>query len=147
MKQRGRKTDSPLAPVAAILDSRPPPLAGLTKAQAEIWQDVVKAKPASWFKSDTHELLANYCRHAVEARRISSMIDSFESDWIKQDDGLARYKELLRIRDAETKAMLNHGRAMRINQHTLLKAETAHTQSDRVNTDKRMPWDDEALDG
>jgi len=140
MKQRGRKPENPLVPVTPILDSRPPPPAELTKAQAEIWQDVVKAKPASWFKSDTHELLANYCRHAVEARRVSQMVDAFESDWIKQDDGLARYKELLRIRDAETKAMINHGRAMRINQHTLLKAETAHTQSGRVNTGK-MPWD------
>lgn len=140
MKQRGRKPENPLVPVAAILDSRPPPPAGLTKPQAEIWQDVVRAKPASWFKSDTHELLANYCRHAVEARRMSQMIDAFESEWLKQNDGLARYKELLRIRDAETKAMISHGRAMRINQHTLLKAETAHTQSERVNTGKRMPW-------
>lgn len=143
MKQRGRNsTNETLTPVVSdILDSRPPPPAELTKAQAEIWQSVVKAKPANWFKSDTHELLANYCRHAVEARRMSEMIDAFETEWLKRDDGLARYKELIRIRDAETKAMINHGRAMRINQHTLLKAETAHTQSARVTTGKRMPWD------
>jgi len=88
-----------------------------------------------------------FCRHATEAQKISQLIDVFELEWIRQDDGLARYKELLRLRDGETKAMLSHGRALRINQHTLLKAETARSQSGRVNTGKPMPWDAEGWGG
>lgn len=144
MKQRGRKSASEMAVVSEIVDSRPNPPDDLTKEQKAIWRAVVNSKPQDWFKADTHELLAAYCRHVTAAKYLSKEVDELQQGLAKPEDqrpycGMDRLIKLLRSRDSETKAMVNLARSMRITQHSLLRAETAATKTN--NTSRRKIWE------
>lgn len=119
MNQRGRKSAVALAVVqTGKIDAiqRPEPPSHLTIDQAQEWIRVVNDMPADWFGQETHELLAQYCRHVVTARRVSVMIEDLiqcgGNDWL--DD----YDRLLKMQEREGRAMTALARSMRITQQS-----------------------------
>lgn len=141
MMQRGRKSAASLAVVTPLPGQRAAPPDELTKAEADIWRSVVSTKPAEWFQPDSYPLLVAYCRHTVMARLLSEQIGRLPS--VEEDPTTFDVlKELLKMRDRESKAVNMFARSMRLTQQSRLKAETAATAHNRANgTTAKKPWD------
>ena len=75
-EKRGRKSGASLETVLSVSGQPARPAAPdcLTTDQAEVWQSVVGAMPADWFKAETFPLLSQYCRHTVAARVVDGLI-------------------------------------------------------------------------
>lgn len=130
MGARGKKS---LAEVSVLhpVQSRPGPLEGLTDDQAAEWVAVVDRMPPDWFPRETHQLLAQYCRHVVSARKISEMIEAMEIT----PDTLKDYDKLLAMQEREGRAMSSLATRMRISQ----QATYDKTKSRGKTTSK--PWE------
>lgn len=137
---RGRKSVASLAVVHTLPGQRPEPPEELSAEQGEVWRSVAATKPADWFQPDTFPLLAAYCRHVASARVLAAAIDGFDPAWLGDADGLDRYKDLLAMRERETRAMTALARSMRLTQQSRYKAETAHTAHQNAGGAKK-PWE------
>ena len=137
MAERGRKSVASLAVATPVgINSRLSPPASLTPAQRVIWVSVVNAKPADWFGEEHGPLLAQYCRHKIQADLIDQMLGQFDPAWMADDDGLKRYDKLLAVQERETRAMTALLRSMRMTQQSLVRADKAVTQAAKG----RKPW-------
>ena len=105
MAQRGRKSAESQA-LAAMTDAvrveRPDAPYDLTDEQASEWRRVVSAKDADHFTAELWGMLADYCRHTVEARHIAQLIESCKADQEAFD--LLEYDRLCKMRERETRA-------------------------------------------
>jgi hypothetical protein len=141
MAQRGRKSAASLAiasvtPVTAIIP-RPDAPSELDDEEAEEWRAVVDRLPAHWFPRETHGLLTQYCRHVVRARRIAQLIHDAESieeetDRFPLDD----YAKLLRMQQAESRAMAILSTKMRLSQQSTIDKEAK-----KAGVGKSVPWE------
>ncbi|MEQ9464277.1 MAG: hypothetical protein RJQ10_11510 [Haliea sp.] len=113
MGTRGKQSSAALS-VAPLSERRPGPPETLTEAQAAIWKRIVGVYPADYFRPDSFDILAAYCRHVDAAAILNHEIDRYTSDWLTEDDGLKRYKTLLECRDRESRAAMALARSMRI---------------------------------
>lgn len=86
-------------------NKRPKPIDGLTERQSEIWQETVLSEGEDHFsKSALQSMLADYCRHRETAENITAVLNDFKPEWLKSAAGAKRYKELLKMREPETRA-------------------------------------------
>lgn len=101
-------------------ESRAFPPAELTDEQRAEWLAVVNRLPADWFPRETHGMLAQYCRHVVAARRISQLIQAFES----QDKlDIQEYDRLLKMQEREGRAISSLATRMRMSQQATSSAD------------------------
>lgn len=140
MGMRGKKSTSelsvvPSASVSAI--QRPLPPEELTPEQAGEWRAIVNRMPADWFPRETHPLLTQYCRHAVNCRRIGGMIADFESQPSDDENWLQTYDKLLKMQDREGRALSSLATRMRISQH----AQYNHKKKTGVASPAKKPWE------
>lgn len=137
MKQRGRKQLEAVAPVLSI--PRCPPPADLSEYEAHVWATVVNTKPADWFTADTLPLLNSYVKHVSQARLLDNEIASFDPKWLRDDEGLKRYKVLTDMRDRESRAMTSLARSMRLTHQSRYVPHTAARVAEKGGGKK--PWD------
>jgi hypothetical protein len=120
MAQRGRKPAAALALLEqAAVETQPRLLAphDLTDEEVEVWRSVVDAYPADWFSGATIPLLTQYCRHAVQARRIAQLIEKATSDpHLKIED----WRNLLKMQKQESDALCALATKMRITQQATI---------------------------
>lgn len=128
MGQRGRtsKAAKQTAETAASAGTEQAPAAAgqrlappdhLTKTEAGIWSQVVDRMPVDWFPAETHEMLAQYCRHAVNARRFANALNRYrDQDPEEQDRDDIEW--LLKQHDREGRAMTNLATKMRLTQQS-----------------------------
>lgn len=137
MAERGRKSAASLTlATPAPLVSRIAPPSNLTPAQVAVWLTVVNSKPADWFGDEHAPLLAQYCRHKVQADLVAQQLEDFDPKWLTEDEGLKRYDRLLAMNERESRAMAALMRAMRLTQQSLIRADkVVHAQSKG-----RKPW-------
>lgn len=114
-KPRGQLTAVPDPSITAV--DRPAPPAELTDEQATVWMTIVNSLPAEWFRPETHELLASYCRHAIAARRVANLIEAFESEEADAVD-VEHYDRLLKMQEREGRAMSSLATRMRMSQQS-----------------------------
>jgi hypothetical protein len=119
MGMRGRKSAASLevvrtGGVTSIPRAAPPD--DLTEEQAHEWRCIVNRMPADWFPRETHGMLAQYCRHVATARRISQMIEDFETKPSDDDGWLDTYDKLLKMQEREGRAMSSLATRMRMSQ-------------------------------
>lgn len=137
MKQRGRKSAGELAIASPVtVQPRPEAPVELTPEQADVWQSVVDALPADWFPAETHPLLAQYCRHTVEARRIGQLIDQ---ECARAEMDVAAYAELLKMQRQETSALKAMASAMRLSQQSSRRDDNSGTA--KKNRTVKRPWE------
>jgi hypothetical protein len=110
----------------------------LTPEQSDVWQQVVDALPADWFPRETWPLLSQYCRHTIDARRVSQLIDQ---ECAKPDLDVGAYGELLQMQRQETGALKVLAASMRLAQQSARTDGSAGTAK-RGRTTKR-PWEAE----
>ena len=138
MGARGKKTGSEVVAqrAAVALMERPKPPLDLTPVQSDEWVDIVNALPADWFSPENFPLLAQYCRHTVEARRVAQLIDQ-ECSSEKLD--IEYYEILLRLQRQETIALKTLAASMRLAQQAKYDTQKAAVASRGVGPVRR-PW-------
>lgn len=136
MAQRGKKSAAALSVVPAPTETRPEPPAELTDEQAEVWRSVVATKDPNWFSDDTHKLLVSYCKHASIAAALDREIDEFDPQWLRDAEGLDRYKTLTDMREKHTRALTALSRSMRLTHQSQYRPESSSSK-----TPKRKPWE------
>lgn len=87
----------------------------LTDEEVEVWVDVVESLPADWFSPSTLPLLTQYCRHAVQARRLGQLIEKATG---RKDLALPDYDRLLKMQQRESLALSTLATKMRISQQS-----------------------------
>ena len=98
MKQRGRKSAKSQNIVDISQAQRPKPPAELTEKQAKLWRAITADRPAEYFDDASLPLLAEYVRCADELDKIAVTFENFNQDWLKDGDGLMRYRKMTSIR-------------------------------------------------
>jgi hypothetical protein len=135
MKQRGRLSADALAITSKVFDRverlRPPP--ELTDEEVEIWAGVVNSQPADWLSPGAAPLLAQYCRHVVQAKRVAALIEQATSD---VELGVKDYERLLKMQQRESVVVAHLATKMRLSQ----QATTNHRGNKRP-TVTRKPWE------
>jgi len=138
MGARGKKTGSQIVAqrAAVALMERPKPPLDLTPAQSDEWVEIVNSLPADWFSPENYPLLAQYCRHVVNARHTAQLIDQECSS----PDMLVRsYTDLLSAQHKQTMALKALAASMRLAQQAKYDTQKAAVASKGVGTVRR-PW-------
>lgn len=97
------------------------------KSHQSIWIKIVNTKPANWFGGEHESMLEALCRHIVHAQQLSSLIDSFDPEWLLTDAGLSRLEKLQKMHRLQTQAQENLMRAMRLTHQSIYRADKAAT--------------------
>lgn len=88
MRQRGRKSAASLAVVPLDPVARQPPPASLSTQEAEEFVAIINRLPGH-FGRETQALLMAFCRHVVEADRLSGMLTVLDDALMAAATGLA----------------------------------------------------------
>lgn len=134
--KRGRRSSAdlsivPVTPLGAVERVRPP--ADLTDEQVEVWVAVVNSQAADWFDESTAPLLAQYCRHVIEAKRLARMRE--QSDGFKEFS-LEDLDLLLRMQERESRAVAMLATKMRLSQQS-----TTNHRGNKKPTAARKLWE------
>lgn len=108
--------------------------------EAEVWQRTVDAMPANWFAGETLDLLEQYCRHVVAARRLGLLVDA---EMRAGEIEVATLRDLLGMRARETAAMKTLATAMRLTQQASYGARGAASHKERRGQGGAVarPWE------
>jgi len=144
MRQRGPRSAASKAAAVVIeggFGTRPEPPADLTERQAEIWREIVSSEDPNFFDTGAlRALLSGYCRHRDAAEGISKIINLFDPAWLKANEGAKRYKDLLKMRDLETRAATSLATKLRLTNQSRYNEKTAATAA-RNAPKKALPWE------
>ena len=145
MGRPGRKSLDQLvmAPIVETINRvdgrRPSPPESLTIPQAEIWQSIVDALPATWFAPENQPLLEQYCRHITSARNIALRIEQALFD---PEASLYKLKILHDMQVKETQQIHTLSQKMRLNQACVIPGASARKIIDGVLArEEGNPWD------
>jgi hypothetical protein len=106
----------------------------LTEDQGRVWTKTVNAMPEDWFRPETLEMLAQYCRHVIMARDVSRQIELVKPGTENFD--VREYALLLRCLKQETEAISSTATKLRI---TL---QSTYDKSKKKPRAIEKPWDD-----
>lgn len=139
MAERGRRSAASLSVVAGSIDGRPAAPNDLTKDQAQIWERTVANEASDVFKTAAlQQLLKEYCRHVVSAKKLAAMIEATEGLATMTPDDLADYDRLLKMRDRETKAIADKATKLRLTNQARYTPQAAATAAKKGA--ERKPW-------
>lgn len=136
MGARGRESAAELVVATdntAEIAKRPDAPAHLTLEQKEIWRQTVDSLPADWFRKETLDVLAQYCRHVAEARDIANMLADMKASGDKFD--VREYAALVRCQAGETEKINSTATKLRI---TL---QATYDKSKKKNNQRKAPWE------
>lgn len=134
--KRGRRSAAELeVPSVSSIEvvERPKAPHDLTDEETEVWAAIVESHPADWFCAATVPLLAQYCRHVIQARRIAELIERATSD---PELSVKDYDRLLKMQERESRALSSLATRMRISQ----QATTNH-RGNKKPIAFRKPWE------
>jgi hypothetical protein len=136
MGARGRKSAASLLlpkPAKPDVVERQRPPHHLTDEEVEVWADVVNAESADWFSPSTVPILAQYCRHVVQAKRLGELLERATSDPALTIDN---YDRLLKMQERESRAIASLATKMRISQQS-----TTNHRGNKRPIATRKPWE------
>ena len=112
----------------------------LTGEQADEWRAIVNTMPAEHFMRGNFPMLAQLCRHIVSARRIARLVE-LEAERSRMSE---LFFDLVRIQQAESKAINVLSRSMRLTQKSVMPPRTVHPVNRHRNPWEPEPEDEEA---
>ncbi len=137
MATRGRKSAAALSVVAGKIDGRPKAPEDLTQFQREVWDRTVSNEASGFFKTAAlQQLLKEYCRHVESAHKLAGMIQMFEQAQAMDDEDIAQYERLLKMRDRETKAIGDKATKLRLTNQSRYTPQAAATAAKNASPSK-----------
>jgi hypothetical protein len=116
---------------------RPAAPLDLTPEESDVWTQTVEAMPADWFPAETWPLLTQWCRHVVQARRVSQLHDA---ECARDEVDIAALDKLQQMQARQTASLKAMAAAMRLSQQASYSARGAGGEKSRRQTAKR-PWE------
>lgn len=139
--KRGRKSSAELNVVTVNLLTRPDAPESLNHRQKEVWDEVVSGEPVDFFQTGALQLLlASYCRHIEASEKASAVIDEFQTQWLKSEEGARRYDHLCKVRERETRAASSMATKLRITNQARYTPKAAATAA-KNTTKLAKPWE------
>jgi hypothetical protein len=118
----------------------PAPPARLTAEQAEIWVETVTPLDPTWFRPESWRMLSSYCRHVVNAERLSPMVerafDDLDAIGIADPEIVKAADKVAAMHEREVRAASSLATRLRI---TPQSTRTADQTKPAVKPAK--PWD------
>jgi len=140
MGRRGPKSMTELMiDESTTMVQRPDAPYNLSDAATEVWRRIVSSMPAEHFAPSHYPMLAQLCRHEVEANCIAQLIEQCRSK--KKSFSVIEYTLLLRAQKGESAEITRLMRSMRLTHQSLYRAESAKTRP--VIGLQKAPWDTE----
>src|SRR5262245_43441582 len=143
VQQRGRKSGSQLSIVAPVVpgQGRLPPPKGMPADEAAVWVCIVGAMPDHWFSTSFH-LLRCLCAHVANEQFIARELAKARA----QGD-LKAVRSLTVMHSRETRAILEHSKALRLPPRARFTQERSANLKSLVPTTTKRPWDIRSGDG
>jgi len=136
------KAKSSPAPVQSGCALAPPPF--LTKAQTQLWLDVVATKPADWFDAGGAALLVGYVRAVCSANRLAQVVDGYEKRKRLDSDAMKAYAAALSAHEKVERRVISFATKMRLTQQSRYRADAADAANRNApKATPRKPWDAE----
>lgn len=138
MQKRGRKSTIDLSaemmhPFQTDDDGYIQPPKRLNEVQAEMWREIVRSKPASWFGPDSAPLLEQYVKGIYHLRLFTQRLDNPPHDILD----LSRLQSMV---DKQTKLVMSLATKMRLTQQSRMQPRTAFRQERDAQAAK--PWNE-----
>lgn len=142
MAKRGRKSSAELGVVIdGGFNERPQPPFGLSARQSEIWKEVAASEKPDFFRTAAlRALLTDYCALRESIEDICGVLNSFDPEWLKSENGVKRYKVLTDIREKEVRAAASLATKMRLTNQARYTPQAAATAANNMPRAAR-PWD------
>ena len=131
--RRGRKTQAALAIVPKIPGHiRPAAPSDLSKAEQEVWKQIVDAMAPNWFGPETWPVLRELCFHVVTAKLVKQRLQ-------KNSNDPKIFRQLILMCRGESKAITELSMRLRITPSTRVNSRQAEREH-RHGATKR-PWE------
>ena len=136
VQQRGRKSGSQLSVVAPVVpgQGRLPPPKGMSADEAAVWVSIVGAMPDHWFSTSFH-LLRCLCAHVANEQFIARALAEARA----QND-LKAVRSLTVVYARETRAILEHSKALRLPPRTRFTQERSANLKALTPPTAERPW-------
>jgi len=109
----------------------------LTGFQREVWDRTVSNEASGFFKTAAlQQILKEYCRHVESAHKLAGMIQVFEQAQAMDDEDIAQYERLLKMRDRETKAIGDKATKLRLTNQSRYTPQAAATAAKSASPSK-----------
>ena len=141
MALRGRKSAASLA-VSVIDDAAtklPSPPAYLTPEQEDVWRMVIASRGGDLIAPESFPVLIEYCRAVIAGNQIAAQLDSFDTSWVADDEGLKRWDKLLAMQDRSAKIVASLAAKLRLTPSSRVQAISAGRNANKGA--KRKPWE------
>lgn len=138
--KRGRRSSASISLIAGGLGERAKAPDDLSKEQVAIWDRVVSTENPEFFQTAvSKDLLAQYCRHASTAQKLSLAVDeALDGDEVRIKD----LNQLLAMRDRESKTTVSIATKLRLTNQSRFQRTTAGSKA-AAGTGKKL-WSREA---
>jgi hypothetical protein len=129
MRTRGRKS------AAALLIGEGPngmvtrpdaPYTLRDPAEVAVWQAIVAAMPADYFRPSNFALLVQFCRHSVASDRVAQLIETFCK---RKKIDCPEFAQLLAMQSVESANIIRLSRQLRLSPQAVYRADSAKLRS------------------
>src|SRR5262245_16348801 len=136
IETRGRKPTAQLSIVTPLVpgQGRPQPPKGMAADERVVWECIVGAMPEHWFSTSFH-LLRCLCAHVANVQVIAQ-----ELARARAANDLKALRSLTVIYNRETRAILEHSKALRLPPRTRYTQERSMNLKALTPPDTTRPW-------
>ncbi len=134
-----KSSSAALSIVAGVRVYAEPP-ATLSEAAAVVWRKTIRSKPVEWFGDDSYPMLALYCRAVVEESKAGAALHAIDVASLSNDE-LIGYGRLVRIVDAQRRAIAMLATKMRLCQQSKYGHRQAAEGKGRPQSMAAKPWE------
>jgi hypothetical protein len=137
--QPGRASVPPVIPGV-----QPVALEELNKEETDEWNKFTSRMPQDWFPPETWPMLAQLCRHIVQARWFGQTLQEVRAGLLDptDDDQLDRIERLIRMHDREGKAIVAIMVKLRITSQQRIEDDgvARRARAEAASQPEVMPW-------
>lgn len=124
-----------VVPVQALTRIQPP--SDLTAEELALWTAVTESKPVEWFGEDSAPLLTEYVRAKVACDMLDVHVKVAMAS-VGDPETAKSVKDLLDMRDKESKRLLSIGTKLRLTQQSRYTPQAAATATKKAGGER--PW-------
>jgi len=135
----GKKSVAEMSVAPVKMGERPQPPLSLNPRAEDEWVRVVNRMPSDWFRDETLSTLQAYCEHVAEGEAVQMMIETVRQTAMANDESYKRYRDLLRDKELQTRAVLSCATKMRMTQQSSYTDKASGTAK-KQGAGGMKPW-------